>query len=264
MYLVYGAFQRALYAVLCLLTVLYPFEPRTFSGSSWEYHVVADQGRCKMFVYKMLCHALRGDGVIVLCVASSGIAALLLIGGWTAHYVFKIPVEDLNDESICNILKESHCATLLRMTRLIIWDEMMMQHRNAPEAVNRTLRDICDNDAPFGGITVVFGGDYQQILPVVSMGSKEYIIAETLQRSYLWPLIEALKLTHNMRLDRHADEDVFAQWLLDIGHGRDLTRSGKVKLPANLVVDDVEALISSIYPDIHPTHLTPPPEYFLE
>jgi hypothetical protein len=221
-------------------------------------------GTGKTFVYKTLCHALRGDGVVVLCVASSGIAALLLIGGRTAHYVFKIPVEDLNDESICNILKESHRAALLRMTRLIIWDEMTMQHRNAPEAVDRTLRDICDNDAPFGGITVVFGGDYQQILPVVPMGSKEDIIAATLQRSYLWPSIETLKLTQNMRLDRQADEEVFAQWLLDIGHGRDLTCNGKVKLPANMVVDNVEALISSIYPDIHPTHPTPPPEYFLQ
>ena len=45
-----------------------------------------------------------------------------------------------------------------------------MQHRNAPEALDRTLRDIRDDDRPFGGITVVFGGDFQQILPVVPKG----------------------------------------------------------------------------------------------
>ena len=49
-------------------------------------------GGCgKTFVYKTLCHHFRGKWKIVLCVASSGIAALLLEGGRTAHSRFKIP-----------------------------------------------------------------------------------------------------------------------------------------------------------------------------
>ena len=38
-------------------------------------------GTGKTYVYNTLCYFLRGQGKIVLCVASSGIAALLLIGG---------------------------------------------------------------------------------------------------------------------------------------------------------------------------------------
>lgn len=44
------------------------------------------------------------------------------------------------------------------------------------EAVDRTLRDILrytyDNSAekPFGGMTLVLGGDFSQILPVVHKG----------------------------------------------------------------------------------------------
>ena len=45
-------------------------------------------GTGKTFVYHTLCHRIRGNGWIVLCVASSGIAALLLPGGHTAHFTF--------------------------------------------------------------------------------------------------------------------------------------------------------------------------------
>ena len=39
-----------------------------------------------------------------------------------------------------------------------------MQDWFAPEAVDRTLQDVLNNEKPFGGITVVFGGDFRQIL----------------------------------------------------------------------------------------------------
>src|SRR6266545_5854715 len=38
-------------------------------------------GTSKIYVYNTLCYFLRGQGLIVLCVTSSGITALLLIGG---------------------------------------------------------------------------------------------------------------------------------------------------------------------------------------
>ena len=35
-----------------------------------------------------------------------------------------------------------------------------MQHRFGPEAVSQTLVDIWDDPCPFGGLAVVFGGDF--------------------------------------------------------------------------------------------------------
>ena len=52
-------------------------------------------GTGKTFLYKVICSKLRSDGAIVLCMASSGIAALLLPGGRTAHSMFKIPIDTL-------------------------------------------------------------------------------------------------------------------------------------------------------------------------
>jgi ATP-dependent DNA helicase PIF1 len=41
-----------------------------------------------------------------------------------------------------------------------------MAHKWALDAVERLLRDIRENDAPFGGVTMLFSGDMQQLLPV--------------------------------------------------------------------------------------------------
>jgi hypothetical protein len=117
-------------------------------------------GTGKTFVYNTVCSKLRSEGNIVLCVSSSGISALLLQGGRTAHSMFKIPVENLHEDSFCSIPKNSQRADLLRVTKAIIWDEIGAQHRHAVEALDRTLRDIRDDERLFGGITVILGGDF--------------------------------------------------------------------------------------------------------
>ena len=38
--------------------------------------------------------------------------------------------------------------------------------------MDRSLRDIMGCDEPFGGKVVVFGGDFRQILPVVTDGGR--------------------------------------------------------------------------------------------
>ncbi|XP_028079903.1 uncharacterized protein LOC114281590 [Camellia sinensis] len=98
-------------------------------------------------------------GYIVVTVASSRIASLLLAGGRTAHSTFSIPL-DVLENSVCAFSKQSLQAELFRETKLIIWDEVPMQHRHCVEAIDRTLRDICDCEKPFGGITIVLGGDF--------------------------------------------------------------------------------------------------------
>jgi PIF1-like helicase len=128
-------------------------------------------GAGKTFVYITLCFAARSRGLLVLSMASSGIAALLLPGGRTAHSTLKIPIS-IDQSSTCTISKRSALANVLKDVRLIIWDECSMQHRFAFEAVNRTLQDIRDNKSLFGGITTILGGDFLQTLPVVTYGSK--------------------------------------------------------------------------------------------
>ncbi|KAI0750070.1 PIF1-like helicase-domain-containing protein, partial [Daedaleopsis nitida] len=122
-------------------------------GETYLLHGAGGTG--KTFVYKAICHKLRSEGHIVLCASSSGISSLLLIGGRTAHSMFKIPVEDLGPESTCKFTKESLRAALFRRARLAVWDEVSNQHCHAIEATDRSLRDVRGVDRPFGGLTMV-------------------------------------------------------------------------------------------------------------
>ena len=60
-------------------------------------------GTGKTFLYKTLLATVRARGDIALAVASSGIAALLLEGGRTAHSRLKIPIP-VHSSSVCRWL----------------------------------------------------------------------------------------------------------------------------------------------------------------
>ncbi|XP_071727319.1 uncharacterized protein [Rutidosis leptorrhynchoides] len=110
-------------------------------------------GTGKTFVWKTLAAAIRSRGDIVINVASSGITALLLTEGRTAHSRFAIPINVL-ENSFCSIKKDSELTALLNKAKLIIWDETPMMHMHCFEAFDCTMCDIIvspNSNAPFGG-----------------------------------------------------------------------------------------------------------------
>ncbi|GKA94407.1 ATP-dependent DNA helicase PIF1-like protein [Tanacetum coccineum] len=147
-------------------------------------------GTGKTYLYKTMSAALRSQGEIVLNVASSGIADLLLEGGRTAHSRFAIPINVVKD-SMCHIAADSELADLIRKSKLIIWDEALMINRHCYEAFDRTLKDICRSDRSTAS---------KQILPVIPNSSRQDVVHATINSSYLWEHCTVLKLTVNMRL----------------------------------------------------------------
>ena len=131
---------------------------------------------------------MRAKNQIVIMVASSSMASLLLPGGKTAHSKFKIHVPIFED-STCNIHQGSQLAELLNQTSLIIWDEAPMAHKFCFEALDQSLRDIITNKSSsnqiFRGKVIVFGGDFRQILPVIPRGNRSDIINAIINSSYL-------------------------------------------------------------------------------
>ncbi|POS84280.1 hypothetical protein EPUL_003640 [Erysiphe pulchra] len=150
-------------------------------------------GTSKPFLYRTLCSQFRSEGKIVLCVASSGIASLLLPNGTTAHSLFKIPIA-CTEDSVCRIPAQSQLANLLRRTALIIWDEVTMQSKHNFSTVYEVLRDLCDGSEIFRGIPVLLGGDFAQILPVVLKDRRDQVV-------------------NNMRVISEPENQRFANWL---------------------------------------------------
>lgn len=149
------------------------------------FFVYGSGGCGKTFVWKILIYKLRSMGMIVLSVASSGIATTLMPGGRTAHFHFKIPIV-IDDYLSCAIGHDSDIAELIKRTSLIIWDKAPMQHRYAFECLDRSLRDIMRvvhpewYDMPFGGITVLLGGDFRQFFLSLILGHVEMLFLHVL------------------------------------------------------------------------------------
>ena len=152
------------------------------TGSGQIFFLHGPGGTGKTYLYNTLYHQLCSQNKIVLCVASSGIAAILLKGGHTAHSCFKIPIP-CHESSVCTIPKTSELAELIHATALVIWDEAPMQCCHIMEAVEWTFQDLRDCDRPFGGVSFVFGGDFQQILPVIVGASRGQTVGASIQCS---------------------------------------------------------------------------------
>ncbi|XP_030478179.1 uncharacterized protein LOC115695240 [Cannabis sativa] len=222
-------------------------------------------GTGKTFLWNTIIAKLRSQSRIVLPVATSGITALLLPNGRTTHSRFHIPL-DVTVESTCEIRQGTLLAGLLIKTSLIIWDEAPMANKFYFETLDMTLRDILitrfesSSKKPFGGLIIVCGGDFRQILPVVPKGTRADIVGASLNSSYLWPFFKIYELNQNMRLynrslsgSEAAKIATFDIWLLQIGDGSlydDIDRE-LIKLPSDICEnssqDPVKSIVEAIY-----------------
>ncbi|XP_066373437.1 uncharacterized protein [Miscanthus floridulus] len=137
-------------------------------------------GTGKTFLYRALLTKLCSSDKLAVATATSRVAASIMPGGRTAHSHFKIPLT-IEEGGCCRFTKQSGTAKLLQQASLIIWDEASMTKRQNVEALDNSLRDIMgQSDLSFGGKTVVLGGDFRQVLPVVRKGSKAQIVGASL------------------------------------------------------------------------------------
>ncbi|WVZ99087.1 hypothetical protein U9M48_044437, partial [Paspalum notatum var. saurae] len=255
-----------LHAFGTIVTAVLDHTPRFFFVSGYG-------GTGKTYLWNAIIAHLRSQRKIVLCVASSGVASLLLPGGRTAHSRFKIPCE-LDDSTVCDIRRGTNLSELIECTDLIIWDEALMTHRHAFEALDRSLRDIASRQSDaaahlvFGGKVVVLGGDLRQILPVIEGGSRSEIINAAIVNSPLWRHVLVLTLTTNMRiassdLDPVAQQEIarFSRWVLDIGEGtiEAVAKDGEteptwIQIPRDLLLqttdDKISCVVRSVYADL--------------
>ncbi|XP_035540203.1 uncharacterized protein LOC109004666 [Juglans regia] len=225
-----------------------------FSNKTATFFVDGPGGTGKTFLYKALLAAVRSRKLVALATASSGVAASILPGGRTAHSRFKIPL-DTDEHSMCCVSKQSAIAKLLRVARLIIWDEAPMSRKQHIEALDKMLRDINDSELTFGGKVVVFCGDFRQVLPVVRKGTRQEHVDASLVSSYLWPTLIKLRLTENMRARL---DPVFSEYVLELSNGMTpITIDETVKIPNGMLVpyeDDctsLDHLIDVVFQDIH-------------
>jgi hypothetical protein len=161
-------------------------------------------GGGKTLLLDLLLNSIRlQHDAVAQGTAATGVAAQLLTGGQTAHFVFNLALKP-QPNLPSSISRSSATARMLQTLCLFICiDEATMLHKDLVDQIDTTLRDILDTpDIPCGGMPLIFAGDIGQTLPVIPHASASRQAAAAMCHSALWPHVQHLQLSTNMRIER--------------------------------------------------------------
>lgn len=114
---------------------------------------------------------LRSHGIEPAITASTGIAATH-VGGMTIHSWSGIGIlESLDAHDLDRIASKEHVVKRIQKTKVLIIDEISMLSAGALSMVDEIAREIRHDARAFGGIQVVFAGDFFQLPPITRGGA---------------------------------------------------------------------------------------------
>ncbi len=110
---------------------------------------------------------LRDHDVEVAITASTGIAATHL-GGMTIHSWSGIGIKtNLDGYALDKIASTEYIAKRVGRARVLVIDEVSMLHQGTLEMVDAVCREVRQSSEAFGGLQVIFVGDFFQLPPIV-------------------------------------------------------------------------------------------------
>ncbi|OGF21575.1 hypothetical protein A2Y83_01285, partial [Candidatus Falkowbacteria bacterium RBG_13_39_14] len=134
-------------------------------------------GSGKTFVLNKFIRYLKENIVPVAVTASTGLAATHL-GGTTIHSWSGLGInEELDKKTLKKIVKKGKLRNRILKTAVLIIDEISMLGAAQLDAVDMIVREIRQNDMAFGGMQIIFCGDFFQLPPVKKAGNGNNVFA---------------------------------------------------------------------------------------
>ncbi len=123
-------------------------------------------GAGKTYVLNQYIQYLKEHKIGVAVTASTGIAATHM-NGQTIHSWSGIGIrEEVSVKHLSNLKEKKYFRDKMEQVKVLVIDEISMLHRNQLDLVNRVLKYFKGNEMAFGGIQVVFSGDFFQLPPI--------------------------------------------------------------------------------------------------
>lgn len=130
--------------------------------------VTGEPGAGKTFLVNKYISFLKESGVEPSITASTGIAATH-IGGMTIHSWSGIGVrKNIGGADIDELMQKEKLVKRLNNAKVLIIDEISMLNSEVLDSVEFVCKKLRMRDEPFGGLQVIFVGDFFQLPPVKS------------------------------------------------------------------------------------------------
>jgi ATP-dependent exoDNAse (exonuclease V) alpha subunit/predicted transcriptional regulator len=124
-------------------------------------------GAGKSYVLREYISYLKKHGIKYAVTASTGIAATH-IGGTTIHSWSGIGIKDTLTQFDLDVLEEKqNLYKRWNENQVLIIDEVSMLSASFLDNLNKLAKSIRRNDTPFGGVQVIFCGDFFQLPPII-------------------------------------------------------------------------------------------------
>lgn len=140
--------------------------------------VTGEPGSGKTELLKVINKHLIENHKGVYIVGPTGVSALNA-GGVTIHSGFKIPIHN-NPEDMMKLRplsvdnkKELRLLEVLMRIDVIVVDEVSMVSAYMMDMIDKRMRQVKDNNLPFGGLKVILFGDLLQLPPVIGFGDQK-------------------------------------------------------------------------------------------
>jgi ATP-dependent DNA helicase PIF1 len=201
--------------------------------------LTGEPGAGKTYVINQYIAWLEAAGIKVAVTATTGIAATH-IGGLTIHSWSGIGIRDyLTPYDLDKITSNEKVTKRIKNSTVLVIDEISMLDGAVLDMVEHVWRCARQTPAPFGGLQIIFVGDFFQLPPITKQGDQMRYAFESRAWQEARPLI--CYVTEQYR----QEDELFLSLLKSL-------RSGEIE-------DEHFTLLSEQteigYPDIEPTKL---------
>lgn len=134
--------------------------------------LTGEPGAGKTYVLNQYIAWLEAAGLTVAVTASTGIAATH-IGGMTIHSWSGIGARDaLSPQDLDRIASNEKLVRRIRKTNVLVIDEISMLGAGVLDGVEAICRTVRQRGEAFGGVQVIFVGDFFQLPPITARGEE--------------------------------------------------------------------------------------------
>lgn len=172
--------------------------------SGHNVFLTGSAGAGKTFLLNQFIEYLKSENILVGVTASTGIAATHL-NGRTIHSWCGMGIEESMNQQVRNSIAKGDLKQRLRKTAVLLIDEISMLSASRLDLVDSICRVVRKNEHPFGGLQVVFSGDFFQ-LPPVARGKEDGRFA---YEAEIWSQMN-LKVCYLEEQHRHEDKKFLA------------------------------------------------------